>query len=64
MICSAPRTLTPAEDAEVLDALNLTAEQASQPTRLELLVEFELGRMGYKEYAAACERYGYPVKGE
>jgi hypothetical protein len=61
MICSAPRTLTPAEYAAALEELGMTAQEASQPTRLGLLVEFEMGRMDEKEYAAACKQFGYEV---
>jgi hypothetical protein len=50
MICSAPRELTDAEYAAALEELGMTAQEVSQPTRLELLVEFEMGRMGDKEY--------------
>lgn len=61
MICSAPPPLTDTEYAAALASLGMTAEEASQPTRLELLIEFEQGRMGYKEYREQCERYGYQL---
>jgi hypothetical protein len=44
-----------------LRELGLTAETEMQPTRLELKVELEMGRMSYQEYKAECQRYGYQL---